>query len=68
MTNEIEDLQERIAYLERMVEEMSDELAKRGQVVDVLTRRVEMLLHREAEREADVGGTVPLADQKPPHW
>lgn len=68
MTNEIEDLQERIAYLERMVEEMSDELAKRGQVVDVLTRRVEMLLHREAEREADLGGTVPLADQKPPHW
>jgi SlyX protein len=29
---------------------------------------VEMLMHREAERESEMGGTVPMADQKPPHW
>jgi SlyX protein len=29
---------------------------------------VEMLMMREAEREVDQGGTIPLADQKPPHW
>lgn len=68
MPEPIEDLQERIAYLERTVEELSGELAERGREVDLLTRRVEMLLMREAEREADIGGTIPLADQKPPHW
>jgi SlyX protein len=26
------------------------------------------LMQREAEREADAGGTIPLADQRPPHW
>ncbi|WP_394355460.1 hypothetical protein [Meridianimarinicoccus sp. MJW13] len=36
--------------------------------VQTLTRRVAMLMQREAERESDLGGTVPLADQKPPHW
>jgi len=25
-------------------------------------------MNREAERELDQGGSVPLADQKPPHW
>jgi SlyX protein len=29
---------------------------------------VSLLLEREAAREADEGGTVPLADRKPPHW
>ncbi|MGR3709882.1 MAG: SlyX family protein, partial [Alterinioella nitratireducens] len=33
-----------------------------------LTARVQMLMNREAEREADSSGTIPLADQKPPHW
>ncbi len=26
------------------------------------------LLEREAEREAEAGGAIPLADQRPPHW
>jgi len=68
MREPIEDLQERIAHLERAVEELSGELVKRGREVDTLTRRVEMLLMREAERESDIGGAVPMADQKPPHW
>jgi SlyX protein len=33
-----------------------------------MARRIEMLVIREAEREQDASGSVPLADQKPPHW
>jgi SlyX protein len=61
------ELEERIAHLTRMVEDLSDIVARQGQQIDRLNRRVGMLLEREAEREA-MSGSIPLADQKPPHW
>jgi SlyX protein len=61
-------LEERIAHLERVADDLSEVLARQDAELARLTRRVEMLMMREAEREADAGGTVPLADQKPPHW
>lgn len=63
-----ERLEEQIAHLTRVVEDLSDVLARQGREIDVLTRRVEMLLRREAEREADTGAGIALADQRPPHW
>ncbi|OUD10290.1 SlyX protein [Marivivens niveibacter] len=61
-------LEEKIAHLTRTVEELSDVVASQGKEIDVLTRRVAMLMQREAERELDVGDGIPLADQRPPHW
>lgn len=61
-------LEERVAELLVTVEELSDMVATQGREIDVLTRRLAMLMQREAEREYDAGGSVPLADQKPPHW
>lgn len=61
-------LEERIAHLERTVDDLSEVVARQDAEIARLTRRVEMLMMREAEREVDAGGTVPLADQKPPHW
>ncbi|MFB2531371.1 SlyX family protein [Paracoccus sp. p4-l81] len=62
------DLEERIAHLTRMVEDLSDVVTAQGREVERLSRRVALLLEREAEREADAGGSVALADQRPPHW
>ncbi|MCT4683741.1 MAG: SlyX family protein [Roseicyclus sp.] len=62
------DLEERIAHLERAVDDLSEVVARQDAEIARLTRRVEMLMQREAEREVDAGGTVPLADQRPPHW
>jgi len=62
------DLEEALAHLTRQVEEMSDVIARQDREIDRLTARVQMLMTREAEREADSSGTIPLADQKPPHW
>ena len=59
-----ERLEERIAHLTRVVEDLSDVVARQGREIDVLTRRAEMLLRREA----DTGAGIPLADQRPPHW
>jgi SlyX protein len=61
-------LEERIAHLQRMVDDLSDTVARQDREIAELTRRVTLLMTREAEREVADGGTVPLADQRPPHW
>lgn len=68
MTDRILQLEEQIAHLTRTVEELSDIVARQENELDVLNRRSAMLMQREAEREMDTGGTIPLADQRPPHW
>ena len=68
MDERVTRLEELTAHLSRAVEELSDEVARQSGEIDTLTRRLEMIMQREAEREMDAGGTVPLADQKPPHW
>ena len=62
------DLEEKLAHLERSVDELSDVVAGQQAEIDRLTRLAQMLAAREAEREVSEGGTVPLADQRPPHW
>lgn len=61
-------LEEKLAHLIRTVDELSDIVARQEGEISRLTHRVHMLMEREAGRELDAGGTVPLADQKPPHW
>lgn len=66
--SDMTQLEEQIAYLTRTVEELSDVVAR--QELDLVTakRRIGLLMEREAQRDYDSGGTVQLADQKPPHW
>jgi SlyX protein len=60
-------LEERIAHLMRTVDELSEVVAKQAVEIERLNRRVGLLMEREAAREAE-GGTIPLADQRPPHY
>ncbi|PTE22348.1 SlyX family protein [Cereibacter changlensis] len=60
--------EEQIAHLTRAVEDLSEVVARQSKDIERLSRRVGLLLEREAEREADSGGGIPLADQRPPHW
>jgi SlyX protein len=59
-------MEERVAHLLRVLEDLSDVVARQGREVDRLTRLTGLLAEREAEREAM--GAAPPADQKPPHW
>lgn len=61
-------LEEKIAHLLRSVDDLSDIIARQEKELALLTRRVALLMEREAGREMDGGGTIPLGDQRPPHW
>ncbi len=52
----------------RAVDDLSEVVARQSREIDVLTRRVAMLLEREAAREADGGGGAVLGDERPPHY
>ena len=61
-------LEERIAYLERTVDDLSEIVARQDTDIALLQRRVQMLLEREAEREAQGSGGIVVGDERPPHY
>lgn len=61
-------LEEKIAHLTRMVEDLSDVVARQQQELDTLTRRTAMLIQREAERDATQPGAAHFGDERPPHY
>ncbi|WP_377508470.1 SlyX family protein [Octadecabacter sp. R77987] len=65
---DITRLEEQIAHLTRTVDDLSEIVARQEKELAVLTRRMHMVMERVATREVDSGGTVPLADERPPHW
>lgn len=60
-------VEERIAHLTRVTDDLSDVIARQEREIARLARLVGLLAEREAESEAE-GGGAPLADGKPPHW
>ena len=64
----MQDIEEKLAHLMRAVDDLSDVVARQETTIDTLTRRVHMLMQREAEREAGGGGAVVLGDERPPHY
>ena len=65
---DITHLEEQIAHLTRIVDDLSEIVARQEKELTVLTRRMHLVMEREATREVEGGGTVPLADERPPHW
>lgn len=65
---DITTLEERIAHLLRITDDLSDTVAAQAKEIDRLTARVEMLMMREAEREAEGTGGLVLGDERPPHY
>lgn len=67
MSDELTQLQERMAHLIRAIDDLSDIVARQETEIARLTRQVAMLVDREAAR-AEPGEDAPAADQRPPHW
>ena len=61
-------LEERIAHLERVVEDLSDIVARQDGEIARLTRKADFLIAREAERDAAGTGGVIIGDERPPHY
>ncbi|WP_323785820.1 SlyX family protein [Thalassovita sp.] len=64
----MEQIEEKMAHLTRTVDDLSDIVARQQREIDVLTRRVAMLMQREAEREADAGSHIFTGQEQPPHY
>lgn len=60
-------LEEKIAHLTRTVDDLSDVLARQETMIAMLNRRVQLLMEREAEREAS-DDKVTFGDRPPPHY
>ncbi len=61
-------LEEKIAHLTRVVDELSDIVAQQQKDLERANKRLGLLMEREAERAAEQEGSVALTDQRPPHW
>jgi len=62
------NIEETLAHLTRTMDDLSDIVARQEDEISKLTYRVKMLMEREATREMDTGSSIPLADQRPPHY
>jgi SlyX protein len=58
-------IEERLAHLQRSVDDLSDVIARQEREIARLAARVALLMEREAERAA---ATDAPAGQQPPHW
>lgn len=67
MQDRIARLEENLSHVTRLAEELSEMVARQEIDITRLNRRVLALMEREATRETE-DGTIPLADQRPPHW
>ena len=64
METRITALEESVAHLVKVVDDLSEVIARQDREIDRLARLLQMIM----EREQDSAGSIPLADQKPPHW
>ena len=63
----LHQLEEALAHLTRLTDELSEVIARQDRDLARVTRRLDQLL-AEAERQADAAGSVALAAQRPPHY
>jgi SlyX protein len=61
-------LEEKLAHLQRTVDDLSDVVARQDQQLSRLRDQVDRLILREAEREQDASGGAHLGDERPPHY
>ncbi len=61
-------LEEALAHQSALLEELNEVITGQTTEIDLLNRRVAMLMQRAAEQEADNLSGAPMADQRPPHW
>lgn len=66
MDDSIARLEEKIAHLIKVTDDLSDVIARQDREIDRLTRRVALLMEREATREAEA--LLAPANEKPPHY
>ena len=65
--NPIEAIEEKLAHLERSLNELSDVVARQQKELDRATDRHQRLMDKMAAMESDMGASA-TAEEKPPHY
>ncbi len=68
MSEQMTALEEQVAHLTRVSEELSDVVARQDKELELVKRRLQMIMEREAQRELDAGSSVAMMDERPPHY
>lgn len=68
MENRTDQLEERVAHLLKSVDDLSDVVSRQEGEIALLTRRVQLLMEREAAREYSEGAAEIVGDERPPHY
>ncbi|MCF6305548.1 MAG: SlyX family protein [Rhodobacteraceae bacterium] len=61
-------LEEQLAHQSALMDELNNVVTTQASQIDILQRRITLLMKRAAEQESDSISGVPVQDQKPPHW
>jgi len=61
-------IEETVTHHAAAIDDLSDIVRAQAQIIERLERRVALLTERAAAAEAEAGGTVTIADQRPPHY
>lgn len=64
----MDKLEEKIAHLERVTDDLSDIISRQAAEIDRLTHRVEILMSREADRMASDSSHLFTGQERPPHY
>ncbi len=61
-------LEEKVAHLERITDELSAVIARQDKEISLLTRRVQVLMEAEANRQKSEGEHIFGGEERPPHY
>ena len=62
------ELEIKLSEVTKLSEELSDIIAKRANRLDIAERRIQLLMERAAQDEANSSSGITINDNPPPHW
>jgi len=66
--DQMDRLEEQLAHQSVLVDALNSVVTAQADQIDILQRRVALLMKRAAEQESDHFSGAAIQDQKPPHW
>ena len=66
--NRITELEIQLAHASRMVDELSTIVSDQSNRLERAENRIQMLMQRAAEAEAEAMSGIAVGDKPPPHW
>ena len=62
------ELEIKLSEATKLSEELSDIVAKQENRLDIAERRIQLLMERAAQDEANSSNGITINDNLPPHW